>query len=76
MLALPLLEDQVEEERGLFLATNRTHSPALDGVKNEVKPTQIHLQGFGELPATEADQLPPSHKLVQAEVLKIRDKAQ
>ena len=69
-------EDQVGEELELCLAINRTLLPASDGVRSEVKPTQIHLQGFAELPATEADQLPPSAKLVQVEVLKIRDKAQ
>lgn len=74
-LGLPLLVDQAGE-LGLLLAISRTHSPVSDEVKNEVKPTQIHLQGFAELQATEAGQLPPSAKLVQAEVLKIRDKAQ
>jgi hypothetical protein len=73
-LGLPLLVDQ-GGELGLFLAISRIHSPVSDEVKNEVKPTQIHLQGFAELQATEAGQLPPSAKLVQAEVLKIRDKA-
>jgi len=70
------LEDPVEEEPELCLGISRTLLPALDGVRSEVKPTQIHLQGFAELPATEADQLPPSAKLVQVEVLKILDKAQ
>jgi len=75
-LAPPQLGDLVEGELEPCLAISRTLLPASDGVRSEVKPTQIHLQGFAELPATEADQLPPSAKLVQVEVLKILDKAQ
>lgn len=65
-----------EEELSLYLDISKIRSPASDEVKSEVKPTRIHLQGFAELLATEAGQLPQSAKLVQAEVLKLRDKAQ